>query len=31
MDTINTSGDLNEEIETGLKELVEGFKSTGAY
>jgi F-type H+-transporting ATPase subunit alpha len=31
MDTINTSGELNEEIETGLKKLVEGFKSTGAY
>ena len=31
IEKINTSGDLNDEIEAGLKELVEGFKATGAY
>ncbi|MCZ6475748.1 MAG: F0F1 ATP synthase subunit alpha [Gammaproteobacteria bacterium] len=31
MDKINATGDLNEEIETGLKALVESFKATGTY
>ncbi len=31
MDKINTTGDLNEEIESGLKALVESFKATGTY
>ena len=31
IEKINTSGDLNDEIEGGLKDLVEGFKATGAY
>ena len=31
IEKINTSGDLNDEIEGGLKDLVEGFKETGAY
>ncbi len=31
IDKINSSGDLNDEIEAALKELVEGFKATGAY
>ena len=29
--TINTSGDLNDEIEAGLKNAVEDFKANGAY
>jgi F-type H+-transporting ATPase subunit alpha len=28
---INESGDLNDEIEAGLKEAVEDFKRNGAY
>ena len=31
MDKINATGDLNEEIESGLKALVESFKATGTY
>ena len=31
MDKINADGDLNEQIESGMKTLVESFKSTGAY
>ena len=31
IDRINASGDLNDEIESGLKTLVESFKATGAY
>ena len=31
MNDIDASGDLNEEIESGLKQLVESFKATGAY
>jgi len=31
IDTINSSGDLNDEIQAGLKELIENFKATGAY
>jgi F-type H+-transporting ATPase subunit alpha len=31
IDQINSSGDLNDEIEASLKALVEGFKATGAY
>ena len=31
IDKINVSGDLNDEIEGGLKQLVESFKATGAY
>jgi F-type H+-transporting ATPase subunit alpha len=31
IDTINESGDLNDDIQTGMKELVESFKATGAY
>jgi F-type H+-transporting ATPase subunit alpha len=31
IDQINSSGDLNDEIEAGLKKLVEDFKATGAY
>ncbi len=31
MEQINSSGDLNDEIESGLKQLVESFKATGAY
>ena len=31
MNKINESGDYNEEIETGLKASLEGFKETGAY
>ena len=31
MNTINTTGDYNDEIKAGLKKAVEDFKSTGAY
>ncbi len=31
MDKINATGDLNEEIESGLKAVVESFKATGTY
>ena len=31
LDKINASGDYDEEIQAGLKQLVEGFKSTGTY
>ena len=31
IDQINSSGDLNDDIGAALKELIEGFKATGAY
>ena len=31
LETINESGDYNDEITAGLKALVEEFKSSGAY
>ncbi len=31
IDEINASGDLNDDIEAGLKKLIENFKTTGAY
>ena len=31
MNKINASGDFDDEIENGLKQLVESFKATGAY
>ena len=31
LDKINETGDYNEEIQSGLKALVEEFKSSGAY
>jgi F-type H+-transporting ATPase subunit alpha len=31
MEQINSSGDLNDEIQSGLKSVVENFKATGAY
>ena len=31
IDSINASGDLNDEVQAALKELVESFKATGAY
>ena len=31
MGKIDNSGDLNDEIASGLKAVVENFKATGAY
>jgi F-type H+-transporting ATPase subunit alpha len=31
LDKINATGELSDEVETELKQLIEGFKSTGTY